>query len=316
MADARNHHFVSQGYLRGFSEGAKRQARVTVFDRFEGKTFPTLTRNIGSKRDYNRLQASENPNSLEHSIADFEAVAIPSIRNSSLEMRLDYSTNTENVFRFMAMIAARHPLIRQELSRFVNDLLKLMTEATLSTQSTFEAAVRNTEEDEASIASIVGQYDMVKSAYEDRTFEMGAHPDYIKKLELGGIDTIARMLSWRDWTFISAPEGEQIITSDRPVALIPTIDRNSGYHGLGYAMPHTAVVFPLTSKVALWGEYGNESQFTMLPSLEQTRYINTVQIANCMRQIYAANGNFTFLSGYNCKSSEELLDDEMFQKTD
>lgn len=50
MAAKVNHHYIPQFYLRGFSEGVGRQARVFTFDQGSKKVFPTIVRNVGSNK--------------------------------------------------------------------------------------------------------------------------------------------------------------------------------------------------------------------------------------------------------------------------
>ncbi len=76
MAEAHNHHFVPQGYLRSFAEGVGRQARIVAVDRVERKVFRTKVRNIGAARDFNRVDIDGvDPNALEAAFAEFEGPA-------------------------------------------------------------------------------------------------------------------------------------------------------------------------------------------------------------------------------------------------
>ena len=81
MAEAHNHHFVPQAYLRAFAEGTGRQARIWAFDRVDGKASPTLVRNVASWRDFNRTEAGGvDLNTLEQAFGHIEGSAAAALQ--------------------------------------------------------------------------------------------------------------------------------------------------------------------------------------------------------------------------------------------
>jgi Protein of unknown function (DUF4238) len=78
---ARNHHFVSQGYLAGFTENGTRDGRLIVSDLVSCSLFQTKPRNVAAKRDFNRIDAEgQDPDVLERALGEFEGRAASVIR--------------------------------------------------------------------------------------------------------------------------------------------------------------------------------------------------------------------------------------------
>lgn len=70
-----NHHYVPQFYLRGFSDGVGRKARLFAVDLDEKKSFKPSVRNVGSKRNFNRVELEGvDPNQLEDELAEHETI--------------------------------------------------------------------------------------------------------------------------------------------------------------------------------------------------------------------------------------------------
>jgi hypothetical protein len=78
---ARNHHFVPQGYLAGFTENGTRDGRLIVSDLVSCSLFQTKPRNVAAKRDFNRIDAEgQDPDVLERALGEFEGRAASVIR--------------------------------------------------------------------------------------------------------------------------------------------------------------------------------------------------------------------------------------------
>ncbi|TIL19856.1 MAG: DUF4238 domain-containing protein [Mesorhizobium sp.] len=79
MSDTVNHHFIPQFYLRGFSDSVdRRKSQVFVFDQSTKKSFRTLVRNIGARRNFFRIDVEGfHPNHVEDGIAEIESEIAP-----------------------------------------------------------------------------------------------------------------------------------------------------------------------------------------------------------------------------------------------
>lgn len=51
---SRNHHWVPQCYLKGFTKGRSKKSLLYVTDFQAGRQFPTVPRNVAAGREFNR----------------------------------------------------------------------------------------------------------------------------------------------------------------------------------------------------------------------------------------------------------------------
>jgi len=54
---SRHHHYLSQFYLKGFTDGRSKKSKLTVIDAVTRKKFESNPRNVGGVRDFNRIEA-------------------------------------------------------------------------------------------------------------------------------------------------------------------------------------------------------------------------------------------------------------------
>lgn len=67
---AKNHHYLPQGYLRGFAISPSKNSQRHVYDVRDERWFATTTRNVGSSRDFNRVEVDGIPtDALETALA-------------------------------------------------------------------------------------------------------------------------------------------------------------------------------------------------------------------------------------------------------
>jgi hypothetical protein len=62
MPHSRNHHYVSQFYLKGFSKNGGAKAKLFVYDKEQIKYFQSSPRGVASKRDFNRISVKGQVN--------------------------------------------------------------------------------------------------------------------------------------------------------------------------------------------------------------------------------------------------------------
>lgn len=78
---ARHHHYLSQCYLKGFTNGKAKKSKLIVFDLREKKSFETIPRNVGGMRDFNRVNVEGvDQNHIEKALADFEGKAATALK--------------------------------------------------------------------------------------------------------------------------------------------------------------------------------------------------------------------------------------------
>src|SRR5262249_43854781 len=74
---SRNHHFVPQGYLAGFTSDGTSSGQFHVLDVITKKVFKTKPRNVTAARDFNAISVpGQRPDALERAFGEFEDKAI------------------------------------------------------------------------------------------------------------------------------------------------------------------------------------------------------------------------------------------------
>jgi hypothetical protein len=69
---ARNHHYISKCYLKGFVNNPDKP-QLYVVDTRKKEPFITSTDNIGARRDFHRIEIEGlAPDALENALAGFE----------------------------------------------------------------------------------------------------------------------------------------------------------------------------------------------------------------------------------------------------
>ena len=58
---SRNHHYIPQFYLRGFLNPSCKKKQLYVIDKIKKQHFVTTPRNVGSQRDFNRMEIPGKP---------------------------------------------------------------------------------------------------------------------------------------------------------------------------------------------------------------------------------------------------------------
>ena len=70
---SRNNHYIPQFYLKGFLDPNLSKEQLCVIDKIEKRHFVTSPRNVGSQRDFNRVDIPGKPiDTVEKSLSEIE----------------------------------------------------------------------------------------------------------------------------------------------------------------------------------------------------------------------------------------------------
>ena len=315
MSDARNHHFVPQGYLRLFADGVGRQARVFTVDRTTGKSFTTQVRNVAAKRDFNRIEAEGvDPNVLEDAFAEFEGEAVAALRRVSDSRSFSEEADRLLVLNLIALLAGRNPRWRGRLDGFLSDIFQSMAEIMVSKQERWEAIgaqVREAEGKDAADETGPG-YEEMRDFIKSGKYKISADQNYLIGLENDSTDIILRTLASRKWVLWTTTESAgNFITSDHPVCLIDVSGRKPGFYGIGYGMTETAVLFPISRSAFLVGTFEGEEGVRHASALDVARF-NAQIIQHAERQVYAYDDSFQYRKPFALGEGKDLAHDAMF----
>jgi hypothetical protein len=292
MATKANHHYIPQFYLRNFSVGIGRQAQVFVFDSKTKKSFTTLVRNIGSRRNFNRVEAHDvGPNHIEDAMSEIETVIAPHLRQVIEAQSFPSSEHFDSIMSLMAFLSVRNPRLRGKLSDFHKDVVDRIMSLSVSTKEIWESQIKQMRESGVTIKRDI-PYEEMKRFHDERNYEIAVDQTHLIGLELKMVEPVLKELSRRKWCFARASEGQPFITCDDPVVLSWTeMIKQPNPWPPGHGLQNTIVMFTLAPELALIGLFESQPDKLALRP-EQVVALNTAVARHSEHQIYARDSNF------------------------
>jgi len=295
-SEARHHHYIPQCYLRGFAmPGRGKHPQITVSNIVHRTQYETTSRNIGGKRDFNRINVSgANPNDLEHGYASFEGELAESLANIR-------KTNTfagkdrDRVLNLIALLAVRSPQMREHLRKFHESVSKHIMDVALSRKEIWDSQIRNLPPDLQGKNRV--SYEQMKDFHKRDEYAIGISQDYQIGQELKMLDVILPLLFARKWMmFVSDDTTGQFVASDRAVLLqwnepetVPLMLRDSP----GYGMRETRVFFPLDRHRMLVGGF-EDQDIVLSTSTEWLSITNTITCCNSYESFFSAGRTISY----------------------
>lgn len=296
---ARHHHYLSQCYLKGFTNGGGKKSKLIVIDVLEKRHFETIPRNVGGVRDFNRIEADGvDPNVLEDALAKFEWAAATALREIGEGASFDGESRIL-VLNLVALFAIRSPEMREHWRKFRADIAERIMDLALASKERWESQVRRMKEAGIEVNDAV-TYEDIKKFHEGKKYTFEVATEHHIRMEFVGIEAILPYLNQRKWLLVrSTEESGPFITTDNPVNLtwrepgkVPPLFRDSP----GYGMKDTQVYFPLSRSMALIGEFdGHEGEVT--GTRELISLLNTRMLMFAYKQVYAPKLTFWFQGG-------------------
>jgi hypothetical protein len=292
MSDTVNHHFIPQFYLRGFSDAAdKRKAQVFVFDQSTRKSFRTLVRNIGARRNFFRIEAEGfDPNHVEDGMAEIEGEIAPRLAEVVETKSFPSDDHFTSVMLLMGNVAVRNPRFRSMLEDLHIKIASGMMRMSLQDKHRYHDSIRQAREGGAPIRDDISYEDM--KAFIDRgNYKIAIDQTYLIGLELDAVPTVVGQLARRNWSFASAPAGSTFTTCDDPVVLAWADGKDRGPYSPGFGLEGTIVMFPLSPELALIGLFTRQPPNRSFRR-DQVADINTSMAKNATKQLYSRDGEF------------------------
>jgi hypothetical protein len=147
MSTSRHHHYLSQCYLKGFTQGNAKKSKLTVIDLKESKTFETIPRNVGGMRDFNRVEIEGvDPEVIEKTQSEFESKVAKALQE--LPETLDFSSETKDlILGLIGMLAIKSPEMREHLSKPLIQIAKMTMAMTMETKERWESQIAQVKAD-------------------------------------------------------------------------------------------------------------------------------------------------------------------------
>lgn len=237
-------------------------------------------RNVGSRRDFNRLDINGTPpDDLEKKLSELIDnpchQAIKNIENS----REFKGEDRKNILNLIALISVRTPLNREHYNSIEEHLAKVILSMTKSAKegSTVNGTLITRE---------------LKEFIELEQYEINFSRNWQIQRELVVLETVINWLSKRKWILIFSPKDQFFITCDRPTPLYSKTSFTHIYFS-GFGLDDRQLFFPLSKRMALIGDLEGAEDI-MMTSNEMVAGINSNLLMAAKSQIYAANPDFYF----------------------
>jgi hypothetical protein len=311
---ARNHHFVPQFYLRGFTHTRNRQGKIFVVDAIAEKSFETVARNIAAEKDFNRLDIEGiEPDSLEKSLAGFEGLLAPALQRINASQSLDSEDDKIMLLNLIARLAISNPRWRSRINNVQEKSCKMVSEVFVSSEKMYESTIKNMKKNGYEPKNEVS-YENLKKFVDDESYTIDIPRERTIRLELEVFEDILKCMAYRNWTVVPAAAGTGFITSDHPVCLLWSEPNEPAIHRhIGFGLRGTDVIFPVSNKLLVLGRFeDNLKKWKSDKIIHHTACFNSV-IASCAeRQIYSADENFLYLNTEGNLSKGSSIIDQPF----
>jgi hypothetical protein len=292
MGAKANHHYVPQFYLRNFANGVGRKARVVFFDEEERKFTPTLVRNIGSTRYFNRVDADGvDPDHIEDALAKLESEMTFPLAEVIEARSFPSDEHFTYVMNLAALLSVRNPRMRGQMEKFHQDVAQKVLDMLVSSEEVWEHNTQRMKVDGVELSGDV-TYESVKRFRNEKRYTIEIDRTHLIGLEFEVVPSVLDTLARRYWCFATAPSGSQYITSDNPVCLEWSDNRDYGpFSAPAHGRRETSLVFPISSEVVLIGTFEDAPQ-RIVHDEAQVTSVNTIVARHSRRQIYARDGDF------------------------
>jgi hypothetical protein len=311
-AAARNHHWIPQCYLKGFSRSRSKNAKLFIVDAVGRKSFETIPRNVASARDFNRIDIPGlDPNQIESEFSNFESQVDKALERMADTRQFGSAEDHNLILNLIALLSTRNPRMRENSRDFHERVARRMMELTVATEerydSSFYKAARDGFLDADSKVPYAEMRNFIKRGDYAVTVATTRHVD--QELKMAGV--ILPLLGSRSWLLITAPANSGgFITSDHPVVLQWSDGRNRGaFDSPGFGLRDTEVIFAVTHEIALLGTFDGRHGVQQ-GTAEVVAHINGMIAAHSERQIYAKDDRFRYAraSGEICRGADILRD--------
>lgn len=238
---AKLHHYVPQGYLRGFATDRERLT-VVPLDRSR-QPFTSSVKNVAAQTHFHTIPGSEQPDEFEKLLASLEGEALGIVR--SLEAgRFPLPEGDRWAFsHYMALQAVRGPDTRKTMEQLKAKMVRLEVGAggrkNIKSWIKKNLGLDATDEQADRMWNEATQPDGPPI-----TFSNVAHIQHMVETA----EYLTPYLATRPWLLVRFNR-RALTTSDAPVSLIRN-DRDEPWQGVGFATAW-GISFPLTRRLGL-----------------------------------------------------------------
>jgi uncharacterized protein DUF4238 len=278
---ARNHHFVPQCYLAGFTDTGTKTGRLCVLDFEASRFFRQRPRNVAFEVDFNRFETnSYAPDALERAFGQFEAMASQVVRKICTEECLPEDEQFSYVVNLITLLAIRNPALRRSMDTARNHMWRVVGDMLASDLSLYENHLRSARAGgfvtgkEVPFESV---RDFIRKGEYTITYDSQEH----LQRELRVFEKLLPEVGARCWSvLVAGPGAPDFITCDHPVSLV-----------------YKQTLFPLDARHALMGEKDGQAPERIVLQDKGVAEVNLRLFKLANRQIYSRSETVTVLDG-------------------
>ena len=217
MAESRNHHYIPQGYLRGFGLQRGKHHIVVVHDFQNKRTYETNTRNVCAERDFMRFEAQgRKPDWLEEEFSKLESKACEAIRDVVRTTGTFEGEHKNYILNLMALLAVRSPEQRENMRDFQARVATRTMDLVLEKKERWESENKRMQEATGKMHNVT--YEEAKEFHERGEYTIEVAREHHIATEIKLFETVLQLLGQRQWTlYIAEGTYGEFITTDRPV---------------------------------------------------------------------------------------------------
>ena len=307
---SRNQHYIPQFYLKGFLDPSCPKKQLCVIDKTERRHFLTNPRNVGSKRDFNRVEILGRPDDAERRVFGLiDRETGKALKYIADHKKLPTDTKMRDLIYFVAVLAAHNPYIRDILIKAETELYKQRMRHLVSSREVYESEMQRVRPSGPKVP-----YEVAKQIGEEKgyTIKIEFPHGYHMGHELKTIqEVVFPLFSRMQWSLLIAEEGtSDFACSDRPVVLFNIIDpphpRQSSNTLTEPTVTDTELTMPLNLRMALNATFKDPSAIAIVGE-RTVAGINERTILAAERQIYCSHLDFKFLDGEKMKGGRDLV---------
>lgn len=291
---ARNHHFVPQFYLRGFAKPRSKDGKLQVFDMERRRRFETNPRNVGSRRDFNRIDVDGvDPNTVESRLSTIETDLDKSFKAIIKAKSISSADDLGSVLVLIARMFLATPQFRRQRDRFMSGVTQKMMNQMVASRERWETVTAQAKAD--GVIENPVDYEDMRAAVAEGRIVPHTNKEILIQQEFELWMRIVHTLEGRNWTlYVSDAATGEFATSDHPCTLRWTeAALDHGFHGPGLGLAKTTVIFPVSRHLALEGRFesgGGELKVDR----QLVAAINVATLGSADHQLYAS-GDFPIL---------------------
>ena len=304
---ARNHHYVPQFYLKGFSDPNLQNEQLHVIDKVDRRHFVTNPRNIASQRDFNRINLPDHSvDEIERQLSHIEGQVATVLRSIAGNATLpEEDIDMSYLIVFAAILGANNPQIRDRLIDRDRETSRQMMQSVVASRETYESRLSD-----LGMEDQIG-YEAAKAFAESEkyTIDIEDPGGYYLARVFDGLDkSVLPIFYTMRWSLVIAEESEtDLICSDFPAVLFSVVNTISPAPHETIPINNTTesleLTMPLNPRMALYATTF-PTEYQMSPAC-----INKRTIDASMRHIYCSNLNFQFFDNEVMKNGWDLVDE-------